>query len=68
LTVDTSNRRLRERFNQAAAEQARRIDQKLAGAGVDQVVLSTDAALLPSLAAFLDTRRRRRGAPVRIIG
>ena len=68
LTVDTSDRRLRERFKQAAAEQAQRIDQKLAGAGVDQVVLSTDAALLPSLASFLDTRRRRRGAPVRIIG
>jgi uncharacterized protein (DUF58 family) len=67
LTVDTTDRRLRDRFNRAAAEQSERIDRTLAGCGVDQVVLSTDAALLPALAAFLQSRRRRR-PPVRIIG
>ncbi len=62
LTVDTSNRRLRERFSLAAAAQTQRIDTVLAGCGVDQVVLGTDQPMLPALATFLEARRRRRGA------
>jgi uncharacterized protein (DUF58 family) len=61
LTVDTADRRLRERFGAAAAAQTQRIDSALVACRVDQVVLGTDAPLLPALAAFLDARRRRRG-------
>jgi uncharacterized protein (DUF58 family) len=62
LTVNTSSKRLRERFAQAAAAQAERIKTSLSESGVDQVVLGTDEDMLPALAAFLDARRRRRGA------
>jgi uncharacterized protein (DUF58 family) len=62
LTVDTGDRRLRERFGAAAAAQAQRIDTTLKSCGVDQVVLGTDAPMLPALATFLNARRRRRGA------
>jgi uncharacterized protein (DUF58 family) len=62
LTVNTSSKRLRERFAQAAAAQAERIKTSLTECGVDQVVLGTDEDTLPALAAFLDARRRRRGA------
>jgi uncharacterized protein (DUF58 family) len=60
LTVDTSDARLRQRFDAAALAQAERIERNLKECGVDQVVLGTEAALLPALAAFLDARRRRR--------
>jgi uncharacterized protein (DUF58 family) len=59
LMVDTGDRRLRERFAAAAAAQGQRIDAALLGCGVDQVVLDTDRALLPVLAAFLEARRRK---------
>jgi uncharacterized protein (DUF58 family) len=62
LTVNTSDRRLRERFAAAAVEQSRRIETTLVGCGVDHVVLDTDRPLLPVLATFLEARRRRRGA------
>ncbi len=62
LTVNISSKRLRERFAQAAAAQAERIKTSLTECGVDQVVLGTDEDTLPALAAFLDARRRRRGA------
>ena len=62
LTVNTSNRRLRERFSLAAAAQTQRIETVLTTCGVDQVVLGTDEPMLPALANFLDARRRRRGA------
>jgi uncharacterized protein (DUF58 family) len=62
LTVDTGDHRLRERFSRAAAAQAQRIETTLTACGVDQVVLGTDAPMLPALASFLNARRRRRGA------
>jgi uncharacterized protein (DUF58 family) len=61
LTVDTGSQRLRERFAQAAATQAQRIDSTLTGCGVDQLVLGTEQPILPALASFLEARRRRRG-------
>jgi uncharacterized protein (DUF58 family) len=64
LTVDTGDARLRERFAQAAAAQAQRINTALLACGVDQVVLDTDAPMLQALAGFLDARRRRRGLRV----
>jgi hypothetical protein len=60
LTVDTGDRRLRERFAAAASAQTGRIDSALIACGVDQVVLDTGRDLLPVLAAFLEARKRRR--------
>ena len=57
LVVDTGDHRLRARFHEAAQAQAERIRADLAGCGVDQLVLSTDAPLLPALVRFLSARR-----------
>ena len=62
LSVDTHDRRLRERFAAAAAEQSRRIDSTLIGCGVDRFILDTDRPFLPALAAFLESRKGRRAA------
>jgi uncharacterized protein (DUF58 family) len=65
LTVDTGDKRLRERFAEAAREQASRVSADLAACKVDGLVLGTDAPLLPELARFLHLRRarkQRRGA------
>jgi uncharacterized protein (DUF58 family) len=59
LRVDTSDRRLRERFAQAADDERRALVAMLASAGVRHVPLSTDGDWLRPLAAFL--RRGRRG-------
>ncbi|HEU5102429.1 MAG TPA: VWA domain-containing protein, partial [Roseiflexaceae bacterium] len=64
LIVNTSDRKLRERYRQAAAAQAERLQAELARSGVDQFELSTDADLLPTLVRFLHTRRMRRAASV----
>ena len=60
LRVDTSDRRLRERFSVAAAEERRTLQASLATAGVGHVALTTDGDWLRPLAAFL-----RRGKRVR---
>lgn len=60
LRVDTSDRRLRERFSAAAAEERRALQASLATAGVGHVALATDGDWLRPLAAFL-----RRGKRVR---
>lgn len=65
LTLDTSDRRLRERFSQAAQAQAERIAAALAACGVDQLVLNTDEEVVPALVAFLRARRARAALPVR---
>jgi uncharacterized protein (DUF58 family) len=59
LRVDTSDRRVRERFAAAAAGERRALVALLAGAGVRHVALSTDGDWLRPLALFL--RRERRG-------
>lgn len=59
LRVDTSSRRLRERFAGAAAEDRADVARELARAGVAHVVLSTGGDWLRTLAAFL-----RRGGRV----
>jgi uncharacterized protein (DUF58 family) len=58
LRVDTSSRRLRERFAAAAAEERDDLARELARAGVAHVVLSTEGDWLRSLAAFLRRGRR----------
>lgn len=66
LLVNTSDRALRKRFQAAAEAQAAQLHSDVAISGADQLVLSTDAALLPALVRFLslrDTRRRLRTGP-----
>jgi uncharacterized protein (DUF58 family) len=53
LRVDTSNRRLRERFAVAAAEERLGLVRLLGSAGVRHVALSTEGEWLRQLAAFL---------------
>ena len=60
LRVDTSDRRLRERFAAAAAVERRALIAALASAGVRHVPLSTEGDWLRPLAAFL--RRKERAA------
>ena len=62
LVVDTHDRRLRERYRQAARVQADRLVADLAACGVDLLPLGTDAGLLPALVRFLDARSARRVA------
>src|SRR3954468_12891388 len=57
LKVDTSDRRLRERFAAAAADERRGLVTALSTAGVRHVALSTEGDWLRPLAAFL----RRKG-------
>lgn len=61
LLVDTRDRRLRERFAEAAAAQDQRIGADLARRAVDQLTLSTAEDLVPALVRFLSARRYRRG-------
>jgi len=62
IVVDTANSRLRERFREAAVEQAERLAADLGRLGVAHLTLSTDEPLLPPLLRFLHRRRRiRRG-------
>jgi len=58
LRVDTSDRRLRQRFAAAAADERRNLIAALARVGVRHVALSTEGDWLRPLAAFL---RRERG-------
>jgi uncharacterized protein (DUF58 family) len=60
LRVDTSDRRLRERFAAAAAGERRALVSALASAGVRHVALSTEGDWLRPLTAFL--RRKDRAA------
>jgi uncharacterized protein (DUF58 family) len=61
LIVDTSDRKLRERFLRAAQGQVDRVDAHFAGRGIDRLILSTDEEILPPLVRFLNARRLRRG-------
>ena len=60
LRVDTSDRRLRERFAAAAATERQALAASLASIGVRHTALSTEGDWLRPLAAFL--RRRERAA------
>ena len=57
LQVDTSSRRLRERFKQAAEEQRRWICQQILGSGAGLLELTTAEELLPQLVGFFQQRR-----------
>lgn len=60
MLVDTRDRKLRERFKQAAEAQAERLRTELATCGAEQLIIRTDDALLVTLVRFLQTRRLRR--------
>ena len=62
LEVQTSDRRLRERFASAAAAQRAGVATALRVAGADHLVLRTDRDWLLDLVRFVDQRRRRRAA------
>jgi uncharacterized protein (DUF58 family) len=62
LTVDTASRRLRARFEQAAAEQRDELQERLRRCRVDVFPISTAEELMPRLARFLATRRALRSA------
>jgi len=57
LRVDTRNRKVRERFAAAAAEERSGIEQILSSIGVRHVTLSTEGDWLRHLAAFLKRSR-----------
>lgn len=61
LRVDTSSRRLRERFAAAAAEERHDLARVVRSAGARHLTLSTSSDWLRPLASFLD-RSPRRGA------
>ncbi|MCU0491146.1 MAG: DUF58 domain-containing protein [Chloroflexaceae bacterium] len=61
LIVNTSDRKLRERFRQAALAQDETLRRELARSGVDMLALSTAEDLLPAMLRFLHSRRARRG-------
>ena len=56
LRVDTSNRRLRERFAAAAAAERAAVASAVTGTGADHVVLTTAGDWLLPLASFLSLR------------
>lgn len=56
LRVDTSDRRLRERFSKAALLERAEVARTLQSAGVRHVVLSTEGDWLRALAVFLRSR------------
>ena len=60
LRVDTSKRKLRERFAAAAEAERRSLAVELSSLGVRHVVLSTSGDWLRRLAAFLDAEGARR--------
>jgi uncharacterized protein (DUF58 family) len=60
LVVDTSDRRLRDRFRAAALERETRIDAALRRAGVDAATIRTDEDLVAALLRIARGRRRRR--------
>jgi uncharacterized protein (DUF58 family) len=68
LQVDTSDRRLRDRFQNAAAEQSHRISSDLRRAHAAELNITTAQPFLPQLIEYLRRRKaelgRGRGAPV----
>ncbi|TMC12012.1 MAG: DUF58 domain-containing protein [Chloroflexi bacterium] len=62
LTVDTSSRKLRARFEEAATAQRAQLEERLRRCRVDVLQISTDEELMPRLVHFLATRRALRSA------
>ncbi|MEM8534757.1 MAG: DUF58 domain-containing protein [Chloroflexota bacterium] len=60
FVANTRDRKLRERFRQAAQEQTEQIRKRIMSCGVDYLLLRTDQELLPTMMRFLGSRRERR--------
>jgi uncharacterized protein (DUF58 family) len=60
VEVQTANRRVRERFAAAAAQQRAAHDRAVRAAGAAHLVLSTDRDWLLDVVKFVSARRRRR--------
>jgi uncharacterized protein (DUF58 family) len=60
LEVNTNSKRLRERFEAAAAKQRRDHEQQVRGAGAAHLALCTDRDWVSDVARFVAKRRRRR--------
>jgi uncharacterized protein (DUF58 family) len=60
LHVDTSRRRLRERFAEAAEQDRAALARALASLGVPHLALSTEGDWLRPFASFVERERRRR--------
>lgn len=63
VTVDTSDRRLRERFTLAAHKQSARLRLELRHVGASLLEISTADDVLTALVRFLDGRRHERRLP-----
>ncbi|MFN8496962.1 MAG: DUF58 domain-containing protein [Anaerolineae bacterium] len=61
LTINSGDRKLRERFHKAAEEQSVRIRDAIRRTGADYLEVSTDQDLLPTMVRFLEARRMARG-------
>ena len=59
LRVDTSSRKLRQRFAERAAAERDDIARELRRSGADHIVLSTAGDWLRELSALLNRRRKR---------
>ena len=68
LQVDTGNRRLRERFRLAAAEQREGIRREISRTGAGLAELSTAEDLMPQLVRFFQQRRALMVAGSRALG
>jgi uncharacterized protein (DUF58 family) len=64
ITVDTHDKKFRQRFHEAAQQREREITGALKRAGVDALELSTDDDLVRAIVRFAAQRRRRGGKPV----
>jgi uncharacterized protein (DUF58 family) len=60
VEVQTSSRRLRRRYADAAAEQRRGVATALRATGVEHLVLRTDRDWLSDVVRYVELRRRRR--------
>lgn len=68
LEVQTGDRRLRARYSEAASRQRQETASSVRAAGADHLVLRTDRDWLLDLVAFVERRRRRRGAVPAVTG
>jgi len=66
IEVDTTNRRLRERYRAAAAEQRRQLLADVRRAGATALEISTGEPVLTQLVAFLRRRQLERRPPARM--
>jgi uncharacterized protein (DUF58 family) len=57
--VDTSNKKVRERYHAEGRERRRRVEQALRGSRVSLIDVRTDRSYLPVLLRYFSQRRRR---------